>query len=75
VIGLSANMNESTKADSDAKSTNESQGKIDPKRRLIVKVLLWGINDLYIGVDILLLFAVEICAVWTLNNNRRDWRG
>ncbi len=75
MLGLLANVNESTKAHCDAKSANESQGKIDPERCLIVKVLLWGINDLYIGVNILLLFALEICAVWILYDNRRDWRG
>ena len=75
VIGLSANLNESKKTYSDAKSTNESQAEIDPKRRLIVKVLLWGINDLYVGVNILLLFTVEICAVCRFYDNRRDWLG
>lgn len=51
------------------------QRKVYPHRSLIVEVLLWGINDLYLGVNIILIYAAFDCGFAFLWRNPHDWRG
>jgi hypothetical protein len=55
--------------------SGQDKGEVNPKRSLIVNVLLWGINDLYIGVNIIFTIAAWCYGCWLLLNNRRNWRG
>jgi hypothetical protein len=58
-----------------ADSANDSKGEVNPHWSLVIKVLLWGINDFYIGVNIFLIFVLAVGATLLLFDNRRDWRG
>lgn len=59
----------------DSDTGDECESYIHPKRSLVVKVLVGGFDDPYIGLNVLLLFGLEGCAVCLIWRSRRDWRG
>jgi IS1 family transposase len=59
----------------DSNAGDKCEGYIHPKRSLVVKVLVGGSDDPYIGLNVLLLFGLEGCTVCLIWRSRRDWRG
>lgn len=59
----------------DAEDTYPKQGHANVESGDIIPILLGGRDDPYIGLNVLLMFGLEGCAVALLWNNRRSWRG
>jgi len=59
----------------DTKERNESDCKADRKRGLIVTVLVGGMDDPYIGLNVFLVFGLEGWAVIVLLDDKRNWKG
>jgi hypothetical protein len=73
---LASYIAESPYADSDPEESDSCERYIHPKRRFIEQISLGGFDDSYVGLNLFLMFSLELCAVLVLLfKGRRDWRG
>ena len=75
VARLISQENESANADPNSGNTNHSQHNANPKSKYILPVFSGESDDLYICINVLLIFGLEGCSVVLLYRSRRSWLG
>jgi hypothetical protein len=61
-------------SNADADKSGDGKSQVKPERRFVIKILLWGINDLYIGLNIILMLLGAVLAGYLLMVPARRWR-
>ena len=74
-VGLFAEVAERKDADQYPGEREYGQDCVYPDRSFVVRILLWGFLDPYIGINVLICFVFEGGAVFLLYRRIGDWKG